>query len=353
MSSSSLAANPKRQRLAPTADAVQNPDDWRVGVRFGLKALNVKSVSRAKAPMDVLAVCLQHNLRQGNEAHRHRRPIDATRTANNSVLIGSSAPHEAAAEAAAVFKSLGVKPPRSDSIVGVELVFQPPEEHDTSTFYDACLAWTRANYEHLLSAVVHRDQKRPHMHVLVLALEGNKLSGAALTSGSRRLQAQRAHFMAHMRKELGIRADRQGNSKRRLVDIFTGKGKGAQTRESAARSDAALEARARQRRVTLVAVQSRGIREEAGEEVNLMTQQPHSPGDLMTHRPHATDLLPPTSYCAGLGRALAVLSAWAADHPCSRAPDQVGCGLLEAWAFSPMSRRDLTKAAMNDDRWQQ
>ena len=47
-----------------------NPDDWKSGLRFGLKTLNTNSVKRAETPAEVLPICLRHNLRKDNKLNR-------------------------------------------------------------------------------------------------------------------------------------------------------------------------------------------------------------------------------------------------------------------------------------------
>lgn len=176
----------------------------RRGIRFKLKALNRRSVSRALSHVDVLQVCLSHNLRTGNERHRHRpgNKIDPALSYRNRVLWGPTDPTTGTALAGSTLEMLDLVPKRWDAIMGIELVFQPPDGWNCDDFYAACLQWVAARYEHILSAVVHLDQALPHMHVLVLAIARDKLSGAAMTSYENRVIAQRASFLAHMHRTL-------------------------------------------------------------------------------------------------------------------------------------------------------
>lgn len=213
------------------------PAKWGAGLRFGAKALNTKSVSRAKAPDEVLSVCLAHNLRQGNEKHRHRSPIDPARTALNQVIHGPACLVAAEGKAASTLAELGAAPRRADSIMGLELVLQPPDGADTPAFWSACMAWVTGRYEHVLSAVVHLDQERPHMHVLVLAVANGRLDGNYLTAGKNRFTRQRLDFLAFIRDTLGLRPDRKVKT---LTDTALSTGRGPKTRAAADRSDAAL-----------------------------------------------------------------------------------------------------------------
>jgi len=281
---------PKRKRRAKAIVEVTNPDDWTTGLRFGLKGLNTKSVSRAKKPSEVVYVAMCHNTRIGTEGHRQRSPIDKERTPLNEVLRGSGDPHIAAECAANMLPELGIEVRRYDTIMAIELVCQPPDGWDTPAFYAASLKWVDTRYQarFVLSAIVHRDQKRPHMHVVVLPIiesDGEyRLCGSELSSEANRLQAQRSSYMASIRQELGIRPDRKPKP---MTATFISSGKGPKTHAAAAKADAALV-----RRSAAAAGNS-----------NLIAHQPHSPSD----RP--TDLIAPTSYCASLERVNRLFSA--------------------------------------------
>jgi hypothetical protein len=221
------------------ADQVKDdahPDAWAPGLRLRLKALNVKTVTRAAEPGEVLPVCLSHNLRTGNEGHRHRSRIDPARTGANEVLRGPACPLVAAELVRSVLEELGIVPARRDTIMGVEAVIQAPEGSDTPAFWSECLRWVDGRYRHVISATVHRDQSRPHVHVIALAVADGKMAGNALTSGAGRFTMQKREFLAHMRDRLGLRPDRPTT----LAALALTTGKGAKTHAAAARRDAKL-----------------------------------------------------------------------------------------------------------------
>jgi Plasmid recombination enzyme len=258
-----------------TDTEVIHTDDWREGLRFGLKTLSIKSVTRAEGDWrNVLPVCLRHNLRTNNHDHRHRNPIDPMRSLNNEVLLGSNDPEVAAELALSMLCKLGIIVRRCDTIVAVELVFQPPRGHDMPEFYETCLTRVRGRYQYIVSAVVHRDQKRPHMHVIVLAIQNGRFCGAEMTSRSNRLEAQRSDFMAHIRRELGLRPDRvPPTPPSAMRKVFTSAGKGPKSHAAAARRDAELL-----RRAPL----------PAGGNA-LASEQPNSP--VPSGQPHGPDLI--------------------------------------------------------------
>lgn len=218
-----------------------HPDAWAPGLRLRLKVLNIKTVTRAADPGEVLPVCLSHNLRTGNDDHRHRSRIDPARTGANEVLRGPACPLVAAELVRSVLEELGIAPARCDTIMGIEAVIQAPEGADTPTFWAECLRWVESRYQHIVSAVVHRDQSRPHLHVIALAVADGRLAGHALTSGAGRFTSQRREFLAHMRDRLGLRPDRPVKT---LAALALTTGKGAKTHAAAARRDAELARKA-------------------------------------------------------------------------------------------------------------
>ena len=224
--------------MSADAENATNPDHWPPGLHFAGKRLNVKTVRRAADFGEVLPVCLSHNLREGNEAHRHRSPIDPTRRGANEVLRGSASLPVAVELVRNAFDELGIVPARVDAIAGLELVFQPSDGHDAPAFWDACLRWVDGRYQHIVSAVVHRDQKRAHMHVVVLAVAGGKLAGNDLTAGSNQFTIQRREFMAHVFATLGLRPNRRAADPLKRLALTTGKG--ARTAAGAASRDAKL-----------------------------------------------------------------------------------------------------------------
>lgn len=223
-----------------TATKWDNVDDWAPGLNFRLKVLNTKTVKRAKTPGEVLPVCLAHNLRQGNEAHRHRSSIDPRRALMNEVWAGPDRLDVAEALVCNTLESFDLEPKRRDTIMGVEMVIQPPHGIDLPAFWSECLTWAHGRFEHAVSAVVHHDQKRPHMHILALAVSGGRLAGNELTASPNRRHQRRADFMAHMRRVLGLRPDRDVKPGKTLAELAVSTGKGPKTRAEAERRDAAL-----------------------------------------------------------------------------------------------------------------
>ena len=226
--------------MAPSADA-DHPDGWTPGLRLRFKVLNVKTVTRATGPGEVLPVCLSHNLRSGNDDHRHRSRIDPTRTHANEVLRGPACPMVAGELVRTTLDELGIVPPRRDAIMGIEAVVQAPDGADVPAFWSVCLSWFDCRYQHIISAVVHRDQLRPHLHIIALAVAGGRLAGHALTSGVNRVMSQRRDFLAHVFAALGLRPNRTSDP---LTALALSTGKGAKTAAAAAARDDKLTRKA-------------------------------------------------------------------------------------------------------------
>jgi hypothetical protein len=179
-------------------DDVTRPDEWAPGLRANVKVLNTRTVKRAETPQDVPLVALQHNLRDDNQDHRHRHPIDGTRTPSNVVLRGPTSAAVGAELVQSILDEYSITPPRRDSIMMVEHVVQAEDGGDTPAVWLAALEWLDTKYQHVVSAVVHRDQTRPHMHALSLAVADGKLCGHELTSGDRGLKRQRFDLLHHL-----------------------------------------------------------------------------------------------------------------------------------------------------------
>lgn len=212
-------------------------DNWAPGLKFRHKTLNTKSVTRAKTPADVLSVCLAHNLREGNKGHRHRSRIDPDRKHLNEVWAGPAKLADAMALVSDTLEALDLQPKRRDTIMGIEFVIQPPAGVNLRAFWAESLTWVSRNYEHIVSATVHHDQKRPHMHVLVLAVSHGRFAGNDMTAWPNRPKQRRADYMQHMRESLSLRPDRKVKT---LADLFVSSGRGPKTRLGAERRDEKL-----------------------------------------------------------------------------------------------------------------
>jgi hypothetical protein len=210
---------------------------WPEGLQVGFDSLTTKKVKRAKSVPDVVAVAARHNLRMNNKDHRHRALIDPTRAHLNSVLEGDSCPERVAQNAIDTLARLGLAyPGRVDAVAAFEVVIKPPDGWDNDAFWAAAMAWVRGRYEHVISAAVHRDQTRPHAHILALPVLGGCLAGREMQRGKWCVPAMREDFLAHMLKTLNLRPGMQESP---LTPWALSAGAGPARRDVAARRDAA------------------------------------------------------------------------------------------------------------------
>lgn len=212
-------------------------DEWPEGLNIGFKSLSARSVGRARQASEVVEICASHNLRQSNKGHRHRSRIDPARTPLNSVLVGERSPDAVAAEAAGVLAGLGLSyADRADAVAAFEVAVQPPSGWDVPEFWRAVLEWVEGRFEYVISAVVHRDQRRPHAHFLALPVLGGRMAGRDMQRGDFGFPIMVRDFRQHMRAALGLRVDRPDAITRLALTA----GRGPKTHAAAARRDAAL-----------------------------------------------------------------------------------------------------------------
>jgi len=220
---------------APDIYGTDHADAWPEGLNVAFKSLSCRTVRRAKDAPDVLRVVASHMLRMGNAGHRHRSPIDTQRTPFNSVLLGPTDPESVVLASLMEFERAGAKlPRRADGVIGFEMVAQAPAGADDARFWACTVRWLRDTYPVPLLAVVHRDQRTPHLHAVVLALLDGKPAGRKMQCGAFGFPALRRSFFNRVREELDLRADRP---RRTLAELAASPGKGPQTHAEAARRD--------------------------------------------------------------------------------------------------------------------
>ncbi len=210
---------------APDIAGADHADAWPKGLNVAFKALSCRSVRRAKDAPDVLRVVACHLLRTGNADHRHRSPIDAQRTPSNAVLLGPTDPESVVLAGLTEFERAGAElPRRADGVIGFEMVAQAPAGADDARFWGCIVRWLRDTYPMPLLAVVHRDQRAPHLHAVVLALLDGKPAGREMQRGAFGFPALRRSFFNRVREETGLRADRP---RRTLAELAASPGPGA------------------------------------------------------------------------------------------------------------------------------
>lgn len=116
---------------------------------------------------------LRHNHRELQAELGCAGDIDASRCHLNIVLAGHTSAGECEAHALALFNGAKLK---RNHMQALEIVFSLPHDTgiDVREYFGACLAWAKTYHAlPVLSAVVHLDQGKPHMHLLLLPIDGN------------------------------------------------------------------------------------------------------------------------------------------------------------------------------------
>lgn len=176
----------------------------------------------------------RHNLRELQaELGADDSRIDARRSHLNTVLFG---PRDAAGVAALAVSLMddcsiavadgriltsaraaklpggeplnGAKVLRKDAAHAVEMVVSLPggSSIDDRVFFDDVLAWARGYFPALmLSAVVHRDEAKPHAHFLFLPTTGLRQWSGRDLMGQKRLQVMQSDFNRDVGARYGLK----------------------------------------------------------------------------------------------------------------------------------------------------
>ena len=169
-----------------------------------------------------LAQAAAHNLRADQNERGARAHIDPRRTHENRILHGPDTPAKVVALAHSKMAAAGVDVAklRKDYVQAVELLASLPPGSGVAEdeFFAAAVAWAGGRYgvENLMSAVVHRDEAAPHLHVLVLPLVDGKLRGGELRS-AQVLQQTTRDFFERVARRFGLRQPERANPAQRAA----------------------------------------------------------------------------------------------------------------------------------------
>jgi hypothetical protein len=125
--------------------------------------------------------------------------IDVTRSHLNITLMGPPTPEEVAKLAKAKMTEAGITKERKNGVLGVELVFSLPTNHqlDVIGYFTACANWAGAAFgglDNIISVDIHRDEAQDHAHVLLVPLIDGRLRGSDAVGGKRNLSELQAKF---------------------------------------------------------------------------------------------------------------------------------------------------------------
>lgn len=173
--------------------------------------LSVKRLSKRNH----IAVAAKHNLREiqserGAEAH-----IDATRSQFNQILYGENSASGVKNYAENLMREAGVLPLRKNAMRAFEIVISLPivSTINKQQYFDDSLHWAKDFFGvPVISAVVHRDESAPHMHVLLLPLSDGRMQGDKVVGNRLRLLEMQDSFHRMVGHPHGLQPPRK-NSK--------------------------------------------------------------------------------------------------------------------------------------------
>jgi hypothetical protein len=157
------------------------------GARFDAAAVfNVKSISqsrcRGKKPSTLLDAA-RHNLREIHPERGAVNSIDPRRSKNNVILDGPAKAAEIQRLADEILGQVVGLRLKKDHVQAIETVFSVPNHFSGyETYFRLCLSWVeKALGLPVLSALIHLDQRHPHMHVLQLPVrDGQHVGGSPI-----------------------------------------------------------------------------------------------------------------------------------------------------------------------------
>lgn len=156
----------------------------------------------------ILSTAAKHN-RRANKAEVRASPnINSARSHFNETLAGPDTAEGVAALANQMMKDAGIVP-RKDAVLAIELVFSLPEGHqiDDRAFFIDCTKWAGSRFggeANILSSDIHRDEKHPHCHVLVLPLLNSKLSASKMLGNREQIAATQLNFFEDVASSYGL-----------------------------------------------------------------------------------------------------------------------------------------------------
>lgn len=146
---------------------------------------------------NIVRTAARHNLREIQKEIGANSHIDASRMGDNRILDGPATAREVAALTDKLMTDAGATVKRKDQVLAIEILFSlPAKSHiNTDNFFIDALQWARDFFKlPVLSAVIHRDEAAPHMHVLLLPLVNGRMAGSEVVGNRQRLQALQTNF---------------------------------------------------------------------------------------------------------------------------------------------------------------
>lgn len=170
---------------------------------MGAAYLNIKRLKGSA----IVAIAARHNLREIQAELGASRHIDPARMNDNVLLAGPGTAAEVADTATDIMQRANVGKLRKDAIRALEVLVSLPFDYQENPigFCRDVLDWITNRFAvPLLSAVIHRDEELPHMHILLLPLVSGRMVGSDLIGGPRRLAELQAGFFKEVAQKHGL-----------------------------------------------------------------------------------------------------------------------------------------------------
>lgn len=174
---------------------------------FSVKSIGLSRCGGRKP--QTLMEAASHNLREIQAELGANSHIDASRIKLNVVLSGPRTAKEVQAQAGALLEAAKIDASklRCDYCQAIEVMFSLPLDAtpEPIEYFRRCMDWVAAEMRlTVLSAVVHLDEPKPHAHVLLLPLRGEKHVGSTPIA-SAALRAMRDTFFVAVAGPAGLK----------------------------------------------------------------------------------------------------------------------------------------------------
>jgi hypothetical protein len=192
---------------------------------LGAKTIGASTYRGRKA--QTLLQAARHNLRDIQKELGANSHIDATRIGLNEVIAGPGTPTGVAALALELMAGAGVDVGklRKDHTQAHELLFTLPADSTVNTqdYFKHCHAWAVDQFgrDNILSAVIHRDESAPHMHILIVPIQAGRYVGTSLIDRAK-LAKLRAGFAADVAPAFGLRVTPplMGAARAKVIEVI-------------------------------------------------------------------------------------------------------------------------------------
>jgi hypothetical protein len=157
----------------------------------------------------IIAAAARHNRRALQAEVGASQSIDATRSTLNETLRGPPTPEDVAMLAKALMRAAGITKTRKDAVLGIEIVFSLPADHqiDDRAYFDSCSRWADEHFggaQNIVSVDIHRDESAPHCHVLLVPIINGRMTGSDIVGNRIRLRELQQDFHTKVGSRYGL-----------------------------------------------------------------------------------------------------------------------------------------------------